>query len=219
MRIILLGAPGAGKGSQAGLLEDKLNIPHISTGDMFRSNIRGNTMLGSKVKSYMDRGVLVPDELTVEIVKDRFLKEDCIKGFILDGFPRTLTQAEYLDEAFFKMRMEITYAIDIYAPDEVIIKRLSGRRICSGCGKNYHIRTKPPVKEGICDECGGKLVQRNDDREEIIRKRLETYHIETEPLIGYYKKKGKLLKIDGRGSIEDTYEGMLSALGMENDFN
>jgi adenylate kinase len=219
MRVILLGAPGAGKGSQAVLLSEKLNIPHISTGDIFRSNIRENTTLGSKVKNYMDKGVLVPDELTVEIIKDRFLKEDCREGFILDGFPRTITQAEYLDKTISILKMEIDYAVDIYAPDEVIIKRLSGRRICSVCGKNYHIKTKPPVREGICDECGGKLVQRNDDREEIIRKRLETYHIETEPLIDYYKGRGKLLRVDGRGSIEETYEGMLSVLGMENDFS
>jgi adenylate kinase len=215
MRIILLGAPGAGKGSQAVLMAEKLNIPHISTGDIFRDNMRKGTELGRKAKGYMDKGQLVPDDLTVEIVKDRLSMEDCEKGFILDGFPRTLPQAEYLENAVADMGMKIDYAVDIYAPDETIIKRLAGRRICATCGSNYHTKSHPPKIEGICDECGGTVVLRNDDKEATVLKRLVAYHEQTEPLIDYYKSKGKLLRIDGTGSIEDTYAALLDALGID----
>jgi adenylate kinase len=215
MRIILLGAPGAGKGSQAVMLAERLNIPHISTGDIFRDNMRKHTELGKKAKGYMDKGQLVPDDLTVEIVKDRLLLKDCEKGFILDGFPRTLPQAEYLENAVNEMDIKIDYVIDIHAPDETIIKRLAGRRICSNCGNNYHTKSHPPAIAGICDECGGTVVLRNDDKEDTVLKRLEAYHEQTEPLIEYYESREKLLKIDGTGSIEDTYTALLNALGIQ----
>jgi adenylate kinase len=215
MRLILLGAPGAGKGTQAVTLSEKLNIPHISTGDIFRSNIKNGTPLGRMAKEYIDKGGLVPDEVTIGIVKDRLLNDDCKKGFILDGFPRTIPQAESLDKVLEEMDAFIDYAVDIYVSDEEIVKRLSGRRVCPECGKTYHLVSGPPRTSGICDVCGAALIQRDDDKEETVLKRLKTYHDQTEPLIGYYKKKGKLLTVDGETRILDTTTAMYKALGLK----
>jgi len=214
MRLILLGPPGAGKGTQAVILAERLGVPHISTGDMFRSNIKNGTELGKKAKEYMDKGLLVPDEVTIGIVKDRLMQDDCKKGFILDGFPRTIPQAEYLEEALSSMGMPLDYVIDIEAPDEGIIKRLSGRRVCPKCGSTYHVENNPPKVEGICDNCGEKITQRDDDKEETIAKRLVTYHEQTEPLIEFYQKRGKVIKVDGMGTIEDTLNSILKTLGV-----
>ncbi|NLM59384.1 MAG: adenylate kinase [Clostridium sp.] len=211
MRLVLLGAPGAGKGTQAVILSEKYNIPHISTGDIFRSNIKNNTELGKKAKEYIDKGLLVPDELTIDIVKDRINKPDCSDGFILDGFPRTIFQAQELDKILEGMGIELDCVLNIDVSDEKIIKRLSGRRVCQ-CGKTYHILNNPPKKEGICDSCNGELFQREDDREEAVIQRLETYHKQTEPLIEYYEKSGKLVTVEGRESIDDTTKEVLDAL-------
>ncbi len=214
MRIVLLGAPGAGKGTQAVLLAEKLNVPHISTGDIFRSNIANGTELGRKAKEYIDKGELVPDEVTVDIVKDRLENPDCKKGFILDGFPRTISQAERLDEILEGMGTALDYVINIEVDDEYIIKRLTGRRVCPGCGASYHITNNPPARPGICDKCGMEIIQRKDDNEETILNRLKTYHIQTEPLIDYYRKQGKLFSVDGRLSIEETTGSILKAVGV-----
>lgn len=211
MRLVLLGAPGAGKGTQAVILSEKYNIPHISTGDIFRSNIKNNTELGKKAKEYIDKGLLVPDELTIDIVKARINKPDCSDGFILDGFPRTIFQAQELDKILEGMGIELDCVLNIDVSDEKIIKRLSGRRVCQ-CGKTYHILNNPPKKEGICDSCNGELFQREDDREETVIQRLETYHKQTEPLIEYYEKSGKLVTVEGRESIDDTTKEVLDAL-------
>lgn len=211
MRLVLLGAPGAGKGTQAVILSEKYNIPHMSTGDIFRSNIKNNTELGKKAKEYIDKGLLVPDELTIDIVKDRINKPDCSDGFILDGFPRTIFQAQELDKILEGMGIELDCVLNIDVSDEKIIKRLSGRRVCQ-CGKTYHILNNPPKKEGICDSCNGELFQREDDREETVIQRLETYHKQTEPLIEYYEKSGKLVTVEGRESIDDTTKEVLDAL-------
>jgi len=211
MRLVLLGAPGAGKGTQAVILSEKYNIPHISTGDIFRSNIKNNTELGKKAKEYIDKGLLVPDELTIDIVKDRINKPDCSDGFILDGFPRTIFQAQELDKILEGMGIELDCVLNIDVSDEKNIKRLSGRRVCQ-CGKTYHILNNPPKKEGICDSCNGELFQREDDREETVIQRLETYHKQTEPLIEYYEKSGKLVTVEGRESIDDTTKEVLDAL-------
>lgn len=214
MRLVLLGAPGAGKGTQAVLLAEKLNIPHISTGDIFRSNIRNGTGLGKKAKEYIDKGALVPDEVTIDIVRDRIANSDCKEGFILDGFPRTIPQAERLDEILDSMGMTLDYVIDISIPDDDIIRRLSGRRVCPGCGASYHISHNAPAKAGICDVCGKEIIQREDDKEETVINRLETYHRQTEPLIEYYKEQGKLLTIKGRQKIEDVAGNILMAVGV-----
>ena len=214
MRIVLLGAPGAGKGTQAVLLVEELKVPHISTGDIFRSNIVNGTELGKKAKEYIDKGALVPDEVTVGIVEDRLKKSDCSNGFILDGFPRTIPQAESLDEILEAMGTALDYVVDIDVADEHIIKRLSGRRVCPGCGASYHIIHNPPAKPGICDKCGKEIIQRKDDEEETILNRLKTYHIQTEPLIDYYRKQGKLLSVDGRQNIEDIARNILKAIGV-----
>ncbi|RCX12773.1 adenylate kinase [Anaerobacterium chartisolvens] len=213
MKIILLGAPGAGKGTQAVVLADKFGIPHISTGDIFRSNIKNGTELGKKAKEYIDKGLLVPDEVTVEIVKDRIHQADCKNGFILDGFPRTIPQAEYLDNALKELGMGIDAVLNINVPDEDIIKRLSGRRVCTGCSMTYHIHYNVPKTEGICDVCNAALIQRDDDSEETVINRLKTYHSQTEPLIQYYTPKGKVITIEGKDKIEDTSREMLRRLG------
>jgi len=213
MRLILLGAPGAGKGTQALILAEKYNIPHISTGDIFRSNIKNGTELGKKAKEYIDKGALVPDEVTIGIVKDRLQQPDCSNGFILDGFPRTIPQADYLEEALASMGVSIDYAVDIHVPDEEIIKRMSGRRTCPACGKSYHVIYNPPKVDGICDACGAAVIQREDDKEETVINRLKTYHAETEPLIAYYKDKEKLLVVNGQEKVEDTTKEVLKALG------
>jgi adenylate kinase len=214
MRLILLGAPGAGKGTQATMLSEKFKIPHISTGDIFRSNIKSGTELGKKAKEYIDKGMLVPDEVTIGIIKDRLQKDDCNTGFILDGFPRTIPQAEYLESVLKDLNVELNAALNIVVRDEEIIKRMSGRRVCPTCGKSFHVLFNPPKSNDICDSCSSALIQREDDKEETVLSRLQTYHNQTEPLIDYYKKKGKLVTAVGEDSIEGTAKEVLIALGV-----
>jgi len=213
MKIIMLGAPGAGKGTQAKMLAEKYGIPHISTGDIFRANIKNNTELGKKAKSYMDAGQLVPDELVVDLVVDRIKQEDCMKGFILDGFPRTIPQAEALDYALNNRNEKIDYAINVDVPDENIINRMSGRRACVGCGATYHIVYNPTKEEGVCDACGQNLILRDDDKPGTVKKRLEVYHEQTQPLIEHYGAKGALLTIDGTQDINDVFAAITKVLG------
>ena len=213
MKIIMLGAPGAGKGTQAKMIADKYQIPHISTGDIFRSNIKEGTELGKEAKTYMDKGLLVPDELTVKILLDRVAKDDCKNGYVLDGFPRTIPQAEVLDEALAKLNDKIDYAIDVDVPDENIIRRMSGRRACLACGATYHIEHIPPKTEGICDRCGKELVQRDDDKEETVKNRLHVYHEQTQPLIDFYTKKGILKTVDGTVDMKDVFAAIVKILG------
>ena len=213
MKIIMLGAPGAGKGTQAKMIADKYQIPHISTGDIFRSNIKEGTELGKEAKTYMDKGLLVPDELTVKILLDRVAKDDCKNGYVLDGFPRTIPQAEVLDEALAKLNDKIDYAIDVDVPDENIIRRMSGRRACLACGATYHIEHIPPKTEGICDRCGKELVQRDDEKEETVMYRLNVYHEQTQPLIDFYTKKGILKTVDGTVDMKDVFAAIVKILG------
>ncbi|GMQ63253.1 MULTISPECIES: adenylate kinase [Vallitalea] len=213
MRLIMLGAPGAGKGTQAKRVAAKYNIPHISTGDIFRDNIKNKTELGIKAKQYIDKGLLVPDELVVDIVADRLLQDDCKEGFILDGFPRTIPQAESLDKALMSMKTKINYAINIDVPDENIVRRMSGRRACLNCGATYHIKYNPPKKEDICDNCTRELVLRDDDKEETVLKRLEIYHKQTSPLIEYYGEKDILITVDGTVDIDDVTKSIVEILG------
>ncbi len=213
MKIIMLGAPGAGKGTQAKLLAEEYKIPHISTGDIFRANIKNGTELGNKAKTYMDQGLLVPDELVVDLVVDRLQQEDCKKGYILDGFPRTIPQAESLDKALEGLNDKVDYAFDIEAADEDIIRRMSGRRACLGCGATYHIVNIPPKTEGICDTCGKELVIRDDDKPETVKKRLDVYHEQTQPLIDYYKNKGILVEFDGMADMGVVFNAMKDILG------
>ncbi|MDD7146755.1 MAG: adenylate kinase [Lachnospiraceae bacterium] len=213
MKIIMLGAPGAGKGTQAKMIADKYQIPHISTGDIFRSNIKEGTELGKEAKTYMDKGLLVPDELTVKILLDRVAKDDCKNGYVLDGFPRTIPQAEVLDEALAKLNDKIDYAIDVDVPDKNIIRRMSGRRACLACGATYHIEHIPPKTEGICDRCGKELVQRDDDKEETVKNRLNVYHEQTQPLIDFYTKKGILKTVDGTVDMKDVFAAIVKILG------
>jgi len=213
MRLVILGAPGAGKGTQAVNLAKTHNVPHISTGDIFRSNIKNGTELGKKAKEYIDKGLLVPDEITIGIVKDRLTEPDCQKGFILDGFPRTIEQAEKLDAMLEEMGVKLDKVLNIHVPDDEIVKRMSGRRVCPKCGASYHKVYKPTAKENVCDNCEANVVQREDDKEEIVRKRLETYHKQTEPLIEYYTKKGNLVTVVGKEKIEDTTNEVIKALG------
>lgn len=208
MKLILLGAPGAGKGTQAEILSKELNIPTISTGDMIRGALKSGTEMGLKAKSYMESGALVPDEVVIGIVKERLALDDCKDGFILDGFPRTIPQAEALDS----MGVEIDCVIDLEVADEVITKRMSGRRVCEKCGKTYHTINNPSKIEGVCDECTGALIQRKDDHIDTVKTRLATYHKETEPLKGYYETQGKLIIIDCPDSISGTTELVLEAL-------
>jgi adenylate kinase len=203
MRMVLLGPPGAGKGTQAAGLSTILNIPHISTGDIFRENIKNGTELGKLAKSYIDAGKLVPDDVTLKIVEDRLKNEDCEDGFIMDGFPRTIPQAEMFDDMLKKLNTAIDIVVNIDVPEDVIIRRMSGRRMCS-CGRTYHVQNNPPKEEGVCDSCGGQLYIRDDDREETVLKRLRTYHEQTSPLIDYYENKGLLNNYDGTEPIEET---------------
>lgn len=207
MKLILLGAPGAGKGTQATRLSDLYQIPHISTGDIFRSNLKEETPLGIQAKAYMDQGLLVPDELTINMVMDRLSNEDCKNGYILDGFPRTLAQADALDQ-----KVEIDAAVDVEVPDESIVERMAGRRVCPACGEPYHVSFKAPKKEGICDRCGHELIIRKDDMPETVLKRLEVYHEQTAPLIGHYQKTGKLIQVDGTQSVEAVTEAIAARL-------
>lgn len=212
MKIIMLGAPGAGKGTQAKMIAEKYAIPHISTGDIFRANIKEGTDLGKEAKQYMDQGLLVPDELTVKILLDRVAKEDCKNGYVLDGFPRTIPQAEVLDQALNGLGDKIDYAIDVNVPDENIIKRMSGRRACLSCGATYHVEHIPPKKEGICDTCGEKLVLRDDDKPETVQNRLHVYHEQTQPLIDFYTRKGILKTVDGTKDMEEVFHSIVSIL-------
>ncbi|MBR5115990.1 MAG: adenylate kinase [Lachnospiraceae bacterium] len=213
MKIIMLGAPGAGKGTQAKMIAEKYGIPHVSTGDIFRANLKEGTPLGMKAKEYMDKGALVPDELTVEILLDRVAKDDCKDGYVLDGFPRTIPQAEVLDSELTKLDDAVDLAIDVEVPDENIVRRMSGRRACLKCGATYHIEHIPPKQEGICDACGEPLVQRDDDKEETVMKRLAVYHEQTQPLIDYYTKKGILKTVDGTKDMKDVFEDIVAIIG------
>lgn len=213
MKIIMLGAPGAGKGTQAKKIADKYQIPHISTGDIFRANIKNGTELGKKAKTYMDQGLLVPDELVVDLVVDRLGQEDCANGCVLDGFPRTIPQAESLDAALAAKGESIDYAIDVDVPDENIINRMSGRRACVACGATYHIVHIPTKVEGICDRCGEALILRDDDKPETVKKRLDVYHEQTQPLIDYYTSKNVLKTVDGTQDMEAVFQAIVDILG------
>ena len=213
MKIIMLGAPGAGKGTQAKKIAAKYAIPHISTGDIFRANIKNNTELGQKAKTYMDKGELVPDELVVDLIMDRFKEADCANGYVLDGFPRTIPQAEALDKALTELGDKIDYAINVEVPDENIVNRMSGRRACVDCGATYHIAYAPTSKEGICDKCGGGLILRDDDKPETVLKRLGVYHEQTQPLIDYYTEAGILKEVDGTIDINDVFAEIVKILG------
>ena len=213
MKIIMLGAPGAGKGTQAKKIAEKYQIPHISTGDIFRSNIKEGTELGMKAKAFMDQGALVPDELTIGMLMDRIAKADCENGYVLDGFPRTIPQAESLTTALGERGQKIDYAVNVDVPDENIINRMSGRRACLNCGATYHIVYNPSKVEGICDVCGDKLVLRDDDKPETVKKRLSVYHDQTQPLIDYYKEAGVLANVDGTQDMEKVFSDIVAVLG------
>lgn len=213
MKIIMLGAPGAGKGTQAKMIADKYGVPHISTGDIFRANIKNGTELGLEAKKYKDQGLLVPDELTVRILLDRVAQDDCKNGYVLDGFPRTIPQAEVLDSELTKLGDHIDYAINVDVPDENIVKRMSGRRACLTCGATYHIEHVPPKKEGICDVCGSELVLRDDDKPETVKNRLNVYHEQTQPLIDFYTEKGVLKTVDGTVPMEEVFAAITAILG------
>lgn len=213
MKIIMLGAPGAGKGTQAKKIAEKYGIPHISTGDIFRANIKSGTELGRQAKEYMDQGALVPDELTIGMLMDRIQMEDCKKGYVLDGFPRTIPQAESLKDALFKRGQKIDYAINVDVPDENIIKRMAGRRACISCGATYHIVYNPSKVADVCDVCGARLVLRDDDKPETVKKRLAVYHDRTQPLIEYYKEAGVLVNVDGTQELNKVFSDIAAILG------
>ena len=213
MKIIMLGAPGAGKGTQAEMICEKYGLPHVSTGDIFRANIKNGTELGKEAKQYMDKGQLVPDELTVKILLDRVAQDDCKNGYVLDGFPRTIPQAEVLEEALNKLGDKIDYAINVEVPDENIINRMSGRRACVNCGATYHVVYAPTKVEGICDKCGEKLILRDDDKPETVKSRLDVYHQQTQPLIEFYSKKNILKEVDGTVSMNDVFNNIVAILG------
>ncbi len=213
MKIVMLGAPGAGKGTQAKMIAERYQIPHISTGDIFRMNIKNGTELGKEAKTYMDAGKLVPDELTVKILLDRVSNEDCKNGYVLDGFPRTIPQAEVLTDALNKLNDKIDYAINVDVPDENIVNRMGGRRSCPSCGQVYHVVHMPPKQEGICDKCGAGLVQRDDDKPETVSQRLTVYHDQTQPLIEYYEKAGVLKNVDGTKDQKEVFEAITEILG------
>ena len=213
MKIIMLGAPGAGKGTQAKMIADKYGVPHVSTGDIFRANIKNGTERGMEAKKQRDQGLLVPDELTVKILLDRVSQPDCKNGYVLDGFPRTIPQAEVLDKALAELGESIDYAIDVDVPDENIVKRMSGRRACVSCGATYHVVHVPPKKEGICDRCGSELILRDDDKPETVKNRLDVYHKQTQPLIDFYTKKGVLKTVDGTVDMQDVFKAIVAILG------
>ena len=212
MKIIMLGAPGAGKGTQAKKIAEKYGIPHISTGDIFRANIKNQTELGMKAKGYMDQGMLVPDELTLELIMDRFTNDDCKNGYVLEGFPRTIPQPEALTKALADKNDDVDYAINVDVPDEAIVTRMSGRRACLTCGGTYHIKFNPTKVEGICDACGGELVLRADDKPETVQKRLDVYHEQTQPLIDYYQTQNILKEVDGTLPLEDVFGAIIAIL-------
>ena len=213
MKIIMLGAPGAGKGTQAKMIAEKCGIPHISTGDIFRANIKNGTELGAKAKEYMDKGLLVPDELVCDLVVDRIQQADCEKGYILDGFPRTIPQAEALENALNAIEQKLDYAIDIDVPDENIINRMSGRRACVGCGATYHVLFNPTKVEGKCDVCGESRILRDDDKPETVKKRLDVYHTQTQPLIDFYTERKVLVEVDGTQSMDKVFDDIMKILG------
>ena len=213
MKIIMLGAPGAGKGTQAKRIAEKYTIPHISTGDIFRANIKNGTELGRKAKEFMDQGLLVPDELTCDLVMDRIQQDDCKNGFVLDGFPRTIPQAEALDAALSKIGQKMDYAIDVDVPDENIVNRMGGRRACLSCGATYHVEFNPTKAEGICDACGAQTVLRDDDKPETVQKRLTVYHDQTQPLIDYYKNQNILKSVDGTQPMEAVFDAIIGLRG------
>lgn len=213
MKIIMLGAPGAGKGTQAKKIAEKYGIPHISTGDIFRANIKNGTELGKKAKTYMDKGELVPDELVVDLVVDRVAQDDAKGGYVLDGFPRTIPQAEALDAALAKIGEKMDYAINVEVPDENIVNRMSGRRACVSCGGTYHIKYNPTKVEGVCDACGGQLILRDDDQPETVKNRLSVYHEQTQPLIDYYAKQDIMREVDGTQDMEAVFHAIIDILG------
>ena len=213
LRAVLLGPPGAGKGTQAVRLVEKYEIPHISTGDIFRKNIKEGTELGKKEQEYMNAGALVPDELVVDLVKDRLQQDDCKNGFLLDGFPRTIFQAEKLDEFLSESNLKMDIVINLKVEKEALIKRLTGRRVCKDCGASYHIVNIPPKKEGVCDICGGELIQRKDDNIETVENRINVYEEQTAPLIGYYKEAGSLVDFDGEASLDEVFDAIVQAIG------
>ncbi len=213
MNLILLGPPGAGKGTQAVKIVEKYKVPHISTGDIFRANIKNGTELGKKAKEYMDKGELVPDDLVCEIATSRLLEDDCKDGFLLDGFPRTVYQAEKLDEFLENHGKKVDKVLDIAVEKEELMKRLTGRRVCKACGATYHVTNIPPKKEGVCDNCGGELMQRADDTAETVENRIEVYHSQTMPLVEYYEKAGNIAHIDGAIGLENVFNHIVSVLG------
>lgn len=213
MKLIMLGAPGAGKGTQAKKIAEKYSIPHISTGDIFRWNIKNETELGKKAKGFMDDGLLVPDELVLELVADRLAKEDALAGFVLDGFPRTIPQAESLDQTLQRIGSKIDYAINVEVADDKIVTRMAGRRACVKCGATYHLVNIPPKAEGICDQCGSELILRPDDEPETVLKRLKVYHEQTQPLIDYYQEQQVLVSVDGTLEINDIFNQITELLG------
>ena len=215
IRTILLGPPGAGKGTQAARIIEKYHIPHISTGDIFRENIKQGTELGKKAQEYMARGELVPDDLVCEIACDRLLKDDCKEGFILDGFPRTVYQAEKLDEFLSENGQKLDCVINLEVGEDILMKRLTGRRVCKKCGASFHVVNMPPKVEGICDVCGAELIQRTDDNEETARNRIDVYNAQTKPLVDYYKEAGVIADIDGAQGLEPTFAAIVAALEKE----
>ena len=215
MRIILLGPPGAGKGTQAAGIVEKYNIPHISTGDIFRKNIKEGTELGKKAKGYIDQGLLVPDELTVGLVTDRIAQSDCEKGFMLDGFPRNVAQAQHLDEYLKEVGISLDKVVNIEVDKDILVGRAVGRRICKSCGATYHVEFNPPKVDGVCDVCGGELYQRADDNEETVSKRIQVYLDETKPLVNYYSEEGIIANINGQQSIDEVFGDIVAALGSE----
>lgn len=212
MKIIMLGAPGAGKGTQAKKITQKYNVPHISTGDILRANIKAGTELGNKAKTFIDKGLLVPDDLVVDLVADRIKDSDCSKGYVLDGFPRTITQAEALDKTLALANEKINYAVNVEVADSVIVNRMSGRRACLTCGATYHVTFNPTKVEGICDTCGHEVVLRDDDAPETVSKRLQVYHNQTQPLIDYYTQKDVLVEVDGTKDMDDVFEDIIKIL-------
>ena len=213
MKIIMLGAPGAGKGTQAKKIAEKYGIPHISTGDIFRANIKEGTELGKKAKEYMDQGALVPDSLTLDLIMDRFKAPDCANGYVLDGFPRTIPQAEALTKTLAEAGAAMDYAINVEVPDAAIVERMSGRRACLKCGATYHIVYSPTKEEGKCDTCGGELIIRDDDKPETVQKRLTVYHDQTQPLIDYYRNMNILKSVDGTKPMDEVFSDIVNILG------
>lgn len=215
MKVVLLGAPGAGKGTQAQSISNRYNIPHISTGDIFRKNIADGTSLGKTAKGYIDKGLLVPDELTLEIIADRLNNDDTKNGYLLDGFPRTVVQAQFLDKYLKETNDKLDCALLIEVPNGLILERMTGRRVCTNCGASFHVKNNAPRKEGLCDVCGHKLIQRKDDQIETVKDRLQVYEMQTEPLIEYYSNNGILKKVDGTRRIVDIFKDIVNILGKE----